>query len=208
MNDPYQVLGVSPTASDEEIKQAYRTLAKKYHPDRYAGSPLADLASEKMAEINAAYDQITEMRKNPGSRSAYGQNTAQQQWQQQWQQSSRTSSFSDIRRLINAGRIFDADQLLDGVPAASRDAEWNFLKGNVLLAKGFLDDAVGYLQRAVQMDPQNFEYRATLDQINARRQYGYGGMPGSYSYCDSGPCTTCLCTYCLCSSCCRPCYFY
>lgn len=209
MNDPYQVLGVSPTASDEEIKQAYRALAKKYHPDNYAGSPLADLASEKMAEINAAYDKVTEMRKNPGTRGFYGQNTAQSQWQQQrqWQQSSRSSQFSDIRRLINAGRIFDAEQLLDGVPGASRDAEWNFLKGNVLLARGFLDDAVNYLQRAAQMDPQNFEYRATLDQINARRQYGYGGMQGGYSYQSCNSCTTCLCTYCLCSSCCRPCYY-
>lgn len=85
-------------------------------------------------------------------------------------------------------------------PGASRDAEWNFLKGNVLLARGFLDDAVSYLQRAAQMDPQNFEYRATLDQINARRQYGYGGMQGGYSYQSCNSCTTCLCTYCLCSA--------
>ena len=58
MSDPYKVLGVSPSATDEEIKTAYRELAKKYHPDNYAGSPIADLASEKMKEINEAYDQL------------------------------------------------------------------------------------------------------------------------------------------------------
>lgn len=63
MSDPYQVLGVSPSASDEEVKTAYRNLAKKYHPDNYADSPLADLASEKMKEINEAYDSIMRMRK-------------------------------------------------------------------------------------------------------------------------------------------------
>ena len=59
MNDPYSVLGVSPNASDEEIKKAYRELARKYHPDNYQNNPLADLAEEKMKEINAAYEQIT-----------------------------------------------------------------------------------------------------------------------------------------------------
>ena len=59
MNDPYAVLGVSSSASEEEIKRAYRDLVKKYHPDNYQNNPLADLAEEKMKEINAAYEQIT-----------------------------------------------------------------------------------------------------------------------------------------------------
>ena len=55
MNDPYVTLGISRTASDEEVKKAYRELARKYHPDNYVNNPLADLAQEKMKEINEAY---------------------------------------------------------------------------------------------------------------------------------------------------------
>lgn len=66
MNDPYSVLGVSKEASEEEIKRAYRRLAKKYHPDLNPGDPEA---ARKMNEVNAAYEQI----KNPGqTNSAYG----------------------------------------------------------------------------------------------------------------------------------------
>ena len=66
MNDPYSVLGITPEATDEEVKQAYRTLARKYHPDNYQNNPLADLAEEKMKEINEAYEAITKMRAGGG----------------------------------------------------------------------------------------------------------------------------------------------
>ena len=60
--NPYEVLGVSENADEETIKKAYKELVKKYHPDRYINNPLADLAAEKMKEINKAYDMITNKR--------------------------------------------------------------------------------------------------------------------------------------------------
>ena len=77
MSDPYKALGVSPSATDEEVKEAYRSLAKKYHPDQYADSPLKELADEKMKEINEAYDAITAQRKagsGQGRAGGYGYN--------------------------------------------------------------------------------------------------------------------------------------
>ena len=88
--DPYQVLGVSPNASEDEIRQAYRRLAKQYHPDLNPGDKTA---AQKMNEINAAYDAI----KNP---QAYRQQQAQQQAQQQYSQSGyqEYNPFEDLFR--------------------------------------------------------------------------------------------------------------
>lgn len=198
MSDPYKILGVSPTASDEEIKNAYRTLAKKYHPDNYADSPLADLASEKMKEINEAYDQIINERKNKQSGGYAG--TASGGYSSSYYGSS--SEYQDVRNLIIAGRIADAEQILDGVPTDRRSAEWYFLKGSVLYRRGWLNEAYQDLVRACQMDPSNAEYRAALNQLNNQR----GGMYGGYNpnVPTTGNCTGCdVCaSLCIADACC------
>lgn len=58
MTDPYQVLGVSRSASDEEIKKAYRTLSRKYHPDANVNNPNKDQAEERFKQVQQAYDLI------------------------------------------------------------------------------------------------------------------------------------------------------
>ncbi|HIX65908.1 MAG TPA: DnaJ domain-containing protein [Candidatus Anaerotruncus excrementipullorum] len=198
MTDPYKVLGVSPNATDEQVKSAYRELAKKYHPDNYANNPLADLAQEKMQEINQAYDTIMAQRKRGGGGG----------YQSSGPSAGGYSQFSDIRRLINAGRIAEAQELLDGVAAANRDAEWYFLKGSIYYSRGWLDDALQCFQRACSMNPQNTEYSAAYNQLLWQRQTGqprqYGGMGAGQPY--VGGCSCCdVCAAMYCASCCSDC---
>lgn len=192
VSDPYKVLNISPNATDDEVKTAYREMARKYHPDNYANNPLSDLAQEKMQEINEAYDAIIRMRKGGGSNGTGGTGGY-----------GRTggSRYGDIRSMISTGRIQDAEVLLDGVPAASRDAEWFFLKGSVLYRKGWLEDAYNNFATTCRMDPSNGEYRAAVNQMNTQRQtggYRTSGRPagGGCSACDV--CNALICTDCCC----------
>jgi curved DNA-binding protein CbpA len=162
--DPYKVLGIQSNATDDEVKTAYREMARKYHPDNYANNPLSDLAQEKMQEINEAYDMIIRSRKQGGQAggNTYAGNS----------NSSGSSRYYDIRRMIQMGRVVDAETLLDGMPSGSRDAEWYFLKGSVLYKKGWLEDAYTHFENATRMDPSNMEYKTAYNQINMQRQTG------------------------------------
>lgn len=190
MNDPYKVLGVSPSDSDETIKKAYRELAKKYHPDKYTDNPTAaELANEKMKEINSAYDEIISMRKN-GSGS-YGRSGT-----------SGNTSFDQryirIRELINAGRITEADILLSGIPAEERGAEWFFLKGSVAYRKGWMKDARDNFTKAYQINPGNEEYRSAFNMMNNIQFETRSNTSGDNTGCS--PCS--LCGTLMCMDCC------
>ena len=77
MIDPYRVLGLSRGASDEDIKKAYRTLSRKYHPDANINNPNKAQAEERFKEVQEAYNQIMDERQNGGygnSSSSYGYN--------------------------------------------------------------------------------------------------------------------------------------
>ena len=195
MKNPYEVLGISPNASDEEIKRAWRELARKYHPDKYRDSDLADLAAEKMKEINAAYEEIQKMRagKSSGtSGSSYngnphtGSNTA--------------PIYVKIRMLINQNEISEADRLLQSVSPNTRGAEWHFLMGCVLFKRGYFLDAQKLFDQACALDPQNAEYRNARDTLRARTSaYGGGYRTSSSSECDTcSCCSNLLCADFLC----------
>ena len=174
MRDPYSVLGVSQSASDDEVKKAYRELARKYHPDNYQNNPLADLAEEKMKEINEAYDTITKQRSGASS-GGYG--GYQQSYQQDYQQKTANPAYAQVRSLINAGNLAQAEQLLYGV--VQRDGEWYFLSGSIAYRKGWMDEAMQNYVRAVQMEPNNMEYRQALSVMQRGTMGGY--RPAGYA---------------------------
>ena len=191
MRDPYSVLGISQNASDDEVKKAYRELARKYHPDNYQNNPLADLAEEKMKEINEAYDTITKQRSGGYTAPSGGYGGGYQQ-----RGYAGNPNYARVRNLINAGDLGQAEQLLYEV--GQKDGEWYFLSGSIAYRKGWMDEAMQNYTRAVQMDPNNVEYRQALTIMQRGSMGGY--RPAGYSTGMDAMdcCTTLMCLNCLC----------
>ena len=198
MNDPYQTLGVSENASDEEIKKAYRDLARKYHPDNYHDNPLADLAQEKMKEINAAYEEINR-RRSGGNRTSGGSYGGYQQQYGQYQGRSSSSVLQQVRIAIQSGDLSRAEALLANY--SDHNAEWNFLRGAVCYRRGWMDEAKRYYQPACQMDPGNPEYRQALEFMEKGTQSAYrpGGQQFGTDVCTGNPCVPRCCLWALCN---------
>ena len=182
MKDPYEVLGLQRGASKEEVKSAYRKLAKKYHPDVNQNNPLKDLAEEKFKEIQWAYDEIM-----------YGK--AEGYYQGSY--NSGSGNLYSIRQQIQTGRYRDAVRTLNSMSV--RNAEWNYLMGVCYVNMGSIGQGVQYIQNAVRMDPGNSEYNNFLNQIlnmqNTYRQraYNYGGGNSSVDCCTQLICADCCC---------------
>ena len=195
--NPYEVLGVSESATDDEIKEAYRTLAKKYHPDKYIDEGLKEMANAKMQQINEAYDAIKDMRAKGSSYSgsSYGTGT-------QGGSTYRGSvNYAEIRNMINMGRYTAAEAALNNIPTSERGAEWNFLRGCILLRKGWYHDATMYFDTACRMDPYNQEYRNARLQVE-RMSQGYDRQGASECGTSQSGCDCCCDLLCL-DSCCE-----
>ena len=182
INDPYKVLGVSRDASDEEIKKAYRRLAKRYHPDLNPGDAEA---ARKMQEVNAAYEQITSPEKSSsyGSYDPFGGYSRQQ----------GNSYASAAAQYIRFGRFREALNVLEQV--SQRDARWYYLSALANNGLGNQVTALEHIRKAVSMEPDNMEYLRALEIIESggtayrRQAENYGGFTMRSSFCNN----PCLC---------------
>ena len=157
--NPYEVLGISENASEEEIKKAYKELVKKYHPDKYQDNPLAELAEEKLQEVNEAYDMLIKKNNSSGYSYGYGGGT---------NNSGSTGNggrpdYMQVRRYLDQNKLRDAEWVLN--ETRDRSAEWFFLAGMLSYKKGWYDDARGKLQTAAEMEPGNMEYSQAYGRI-------------------------------------------
>ena len=216
--DPYKVLGVSPSASDDEIQKAYRKLVKKYHPDVNPGD---ENAERKMREINAAYDQIRNIRegKATGGYSGAGQNAGGGyyggfSWEdmfggfggfnQNYQEA--TTELTAARNYINSGHYREAMNVRDSVDISARGARWYYFHACAAYGLGNKIQAMNDAEQAVKLEPNNAEYQQFLNRMKSGgatyQQYG-GGSPivcGTSNICLD----ICLANL-FCRFCCFPC---
>ena len=216
--DPYKVLGVSPSASDDEIQKAYRKLVKKYHPDVNPGD---ENAERKMREINAAYDQIRNIRegKATGGYSGAGQNAGGGyyggfSWEDMFggfggfnaNYQEATTELTAARNYINSGHYREAMNVLDSVDISERGARWYYFHACAAYGLGNKIQAMNDAEQAVKLEPNNAEYQQFLNRMKSGgttyQQYG-GGSPivcGTSNICLD----ICLANL-FCRFCCFPC---
>ena len=220
--DPYQVLGVSRDASDDEVKKAYRNLSRKYHPDANINNPNKAQAEEMFKKVQAAYDQIMKERQygghgtagsqyGPGS-SHYGGYSGGFGGFGGFGASDREEEprMQAARNFINSGHYQEACNALNSIQ--ERNARWYYYSAIANSGIGNQINALEYARKAVQMEPGNAEYRQLVSRLenNGRwyadrgTQYGFG--TDGRSNCLSDLCC-CMCASSMCGGGFMPCFF-
>ena len=211
MTDPYRVLGVTRDASTDEIKKAYRTLSRKYHPDANINNPNKDQAEEMFKQIQQAYKQIMDERE--GKTSSYGGQGyggfggfgyGQGGRQDTYGSSEEEVEMRAAANFINNRMFREAMNVLNQI--AGRSAQWYYLHAVANYGMGHNINAVQDAMQAVNLEPDNFQYRQLLQQLQGGGQW-YTSMGEDYGFDRSNTgfgsfCCQCLAINALCNCCC------
>lgn len=222
MRDPYSVLGVSPDATDEEIKKAYRKLSRKYHPDANINNPNKAAAEEKFKEVQAAYDQIVKAKENHTSaydygdraygQGAYGQNSfggfggfGGYQNAGRTAQDAQTQHLNAAMDYLSHGYYKEAMNVLNDID--EHNARWYYLHAMANRGLGNMVNAKEDARMAHQLEPGNTEYAQFASAMeNGTDWYAdMGNVYGGQVY-QANDCTSCLTKMCclnmMCGGCC------
>lgn len=222
MTDPYQVLGVSRDASTEEIKKAYRTLSRKYHPDANINNPNKAEAEEKFKQVQQAYKQIMEEKENGtssySSQGSYGGSYGSGGYGgsygnggyggnyggYNYGSSTEDAELRAAANYLNNMRYQEAMRVLNNI--SRHNAQWYYLHAIANAGLGNNISAVQDAQTAVNMEPDNMQYRQLLSQFQGGGQW-YTDMGQGYGYERAGGdmgkwCCECLAINALCNCCC------
>ena len=217
MTDPYEVLGVPRSATEDEIKAAYRKLAKQYHPDLHPGD---EAAARKMNEINAAYDAI----KNPQPQQQYqraqsGGYTSDPfgfgfdpfGYQERRQYETRDSAeIQSAMHYINHGAYAEALHVLSTIDEADRDGRWYYCSARANFGQGNRAAALLHIRSAMRLEPENLEYQRFYQLMETdSRVYRDTGVRHGYSSGIGGAMCYPLCSaLCLANLCCGGNYYW
>ncbi len=180
MSDPYKILGVAYTATDAEVKKAYHSLARRYHPDNYADDAVRlEMANRKMRDINEAYERITEDRKNGVPPESYtraperGEPAREKEpadeepkrAKKEKKERPKPPDYTNIRIMIGGESYAVALSELSRIHPSDRGAEWHYLAGLCHLGMRHLHDAFREVNEACRRDKRNAEYRKTREEM-------------------------------------------
>ena len=168
MRDPYGVLGVSRSASDDEIKKAYRKLSRKYHPDANINNPNRDLAEEKFKEVQQAYEQIMKERQYGSGPGYYGTGSSfggfgRQAGGYTGYQDEEAARRQAAANYIQNGLYQQALNVLSDL--GTRNGEWHYLCSMANLGLGNNVTALEEIRTAVRLEPGNIQYREMLNRM-------------------------------------------
>lgn len=191
--NPYEVLGISPNASKDEVKKAYRELSRKYHPDANIDNPLANLAEEKFKEVQEAYDTIMNPQAHSSNGYGYGGGNAYSGGYSS--EETEDPKMRAVYNFISSRHYREALNVLGDI--SDRTASWYYASGFANAALGNNIVAKEHAAKAVNMEPNNLEYRRLMNRLNGNTQayqdsaYGSGYGNGKSFTCGTPGCLGC-----------------